>query len=1072
MTATNVFRRFISCRKPLRVIHSLAGLLLLTATIFPLRGAETGAPLSVYGLTCSGRVEPIGITEEKPDLSWKLASLERGADQAAYRILVASSSAILENDQGDLWDSGKVVSSRTQGIPYGGKTLSTSEACHWKVRVWNREGQLGPWSTPSAWTMGILSAKDWGGAQWIGAPVQAQAQAVNARAGRGYHAAEAARPDELKWVQLDLGQPRPISAIRLYPARHEGKDGFGFPVRFKVEASNDPDFKDARLIADQTAADVPNPGIKPLEFDAKGVTARYVRVTATRIGKFTRSHCFALSQIEVISGGVNVAKGATVSALDSVEKWGWAKATLTDSLIDTGKAASAKYPTVMLRREFTVKPGLRRAVADVCGLGTYEMALNGVKAGGDLFSPGWTKYDKTCLYDTCDITSLLHPGTNELGMLLGNGMYNVTGEGGRYTKFKGSYGPLKAIARVQLEYADGTSELLVTDGSWQASPGPMTFSSVYGGEDFDARWKPQWEQAKIEAGPGGELKGVSFAAPPIRTFDVLKAVKVSKDVYDLGQNASVIPRFTVKGPAGSSVKITPSELIKPDGEINDEMSRERGYWLYTLSGSGEETYLPKFYYRGARYLKVVCSGGAEVTGLEGIVVHSSATPIGEFACSNPLFNRIRTLIRWAQRSNMMSVLTDCPHREKLGWLEESYLNGPSLRYEFDLNTLFAKAMGDMADSQLDNGLVPDIAPEFVKFNGGFRDSPEWGSAVLQVAWQQYEFTGDVGLLRSHYDAMKRYVDYLGSRAKDHIIDYGLGDWYDIGPKGPGEAQLTPKALTATAIYYDDVNILARTARLLGREEDARRYGELAENIRKAFRAKYSKLPDSQTGRAMPLVVGLVDSQERPAVIDALVQDVREKGLTAGDVGYRYLLRALADGGRSDVIYALNNQSDKPGYGYQLKNGATSLTEAWNGKGHSQNHFMLGQINEWFFHDIAGIRPDSEKPGFAHIIIKPTLVGDLTWAGADYDSVRGRIASWWKRDGGRFTLDVSIPPGCTATVVLPCRDSKNVTDGGHPVSGSPGVLSVKETPDGVAVEIASGNYAFACDLPASSPSDHR
>ena len=287
--------------------------------------------------------------------------------------------------------------------------------------------------------------------------------------------------------------------------------------------------------------------------------------------------------------------------------------------------------------------------------------------------------------------------------------------------------------------------------------------------------------------------------------------------------------------------------------------------------------------------------------------------------------------------------------------------------------------------------------------------------------------------------MTRYVAYLDTKANGHILDFGLGDWYDIGPKHPGVSQLTPKALTATAIYFEDVTILANSARLLGKEEDAKRYEVLADAIRTAFNAKFfnrslgSYATGSQTANSMPLVVGLAEPQHRQAVLDAIVKDVRAKGLTAGDVGYRYLLRALADGGRSDVIFEMNNQSNKAGYGYQLKRGATSLTEAWDANpGPSQNHFMLGQLNEWFYHDLAGIQCDPAGPGFRKIIIRPAVVGDLAWVNCSFDSPCGRIVSNWKRDGGNVILDVTIPANTTAKVYVPGKDGsiREVGSGTH------------------------------------------
>jgi hypothetical protein len=761
-------------------------------------------------------------------------------------------------------------------------------------------------------------------------------------------------------------------------------------------------------------------------------------------------------------------------------------------------AGATNWETLLLRREFAVKPGLKRALIHVCGLGQYELSFNGKKAGDDLLTPGWSKYDRTCLYDTRDITPLLRPGRNAAGLLLGNGMYNV--HGGRYTKFQGSFGPLQAIAQLRLEYADGSVEIIGTDNQWDVAPGPITFSSIYGGEDFDARlvqagWDEpnfdnyRWPPAKTVTSPGGELRGLSCAAPPIRAFDVLKPVSVRRltngaTVYDLGQNAALMVRLGVRGPAGSKVRIIPAELLKSDGSVDRGSSGGgQAWWQYTLAGEGRENYFPKFFYHGCRYLQVQClpatEGGAlpVVKKIEGVVVHSASASAGEFECSNPLFNRICKLVRWAQRSNLMSVLTDCPHRERLGWLEQDHLNGPALRYEFDLAQFFTKTMNDIADSQLTNGLVPTIAPEYTIFRdkgdtnhlrGIFGDSPEWGSAFLLVPWQQYQFDGDLDLLRRHYDGMKRYVDYLASRATNHIVNYGLGDWFDVGPKSPGIAQLTPISLTATAFYYYDTWILAQTAALLGKPDEAQQFETRAAEIRAAFNEKFYNATNrlyatgSQTANAIPLVMNLCDPTNRAAVLDAIVRDIRARGkaLTAGDVGYRYLLLALAEGGRSDVIFDLNNQSDKPGYGYQLKKGATSLTEAWDARrSGSQNHFMLGQIMEWFYHDVAGIGGDLAGPGFKKIIIRPQPAGDLTWARAGYDSIRGKITSDWKCAGGKFTLSVTIPANTTATVFIPAASAETVTEGGKPAAQSSGVKFLRMENDRAVFEIESGAYTF-------------
>ena len=721
--------------------------------------------------------------------------------------------------------------------------------------------------------------------------------------------------------------------------------------------------------------------------------------------------------------------------------------------------------TLLLRKEFSVRPGLQRAMAHICGLGLHEMTVNGKKIGMDLLSPGWSKYDKTCLYDTHDLTGELKAGANAVGVFLANGMYNVVG--GRYKKFTGSFGPLKMICQIRLDYTDGTVEFVVSDQSWQTAAGPVTFSCVFGGEDFDARlvsdgWDrsgfrdTSWQEAFVVDGPGGILRGLTAAAPPIHAFEILTPVTINRiatnvQVFDLGQNAALIPEIKVKGSPGSVIRIIPAELLATNGFVDRvSVGGDQAYWQFTLGGrasstggddasTGSESWTPKFFYHGCRYLQVECSAPEgrplpEVLDLCGRVIHGSSEPVGEFTCSSDLFNRIHKLIRWAQRSNMMSVMTDCPHREKLGWLEETHLNGPALRYEFDLAPLFAKTLNDMADSQLANGLVPDIAPEYVVFSGDFRDSPEWGSAMLLVPWQQYEFAGDIEMMKRYYDNMKRYVAYLGSRATNHIVSHGLGDWYDIGPKPPGYAQLTPIPLTATAFYYYDCVVLSRAAELLEKADDARHYADLAAQIKAAFNERfYDKkkrvyATGSQAANAISLVMGLVDGSERAAVAQAIVEDVRNRGnaLTAGDVGYRYLLRALAQEGRSDVVFDMNHQSQKPGYGYMLERGATSLTEAWDARrDSSHNHFMLGQINEWFYHDLAGIQNDSLGAGFKRIRIKPSLVGDLTFAEARYDSIRGPISSSWRKQGSQFTLKTRIPPGATATVFVPSREDSRI-----------------------------------------------
>jgi alpha-L-rhamnosidase len=780
-------------------------------------------------------------------------------------------------------------------------------------------------------------------------------------------------------------------------------------------------------------------------------------------------------------------------------------------------SSAGETESLLLRGEFVVRPRLVRALAYTSGLGQYEFYVNGSKAGMDLLSPGWTNYDAAALYDTRDVTGMLHEGRNAAGFLLGNGIYDVV-KRDRFVKFTGFFGPLRAILHLRLEYEDGSVEAVGTDGSWRSLPGPITAGNIYSGEDYDARLEPvgwaasgfddrAWARTVAVPAPGA-LRGHGSGSQPLRAFETEHPVAVQRfpdgtAVYDFGQNASHMPLLRVSGPAGSVVRMTPSEVVNPNGTINrntmDGKNRGNAWWQYTKSTDAEETWFPKFYYVGCRYMKVQGfasqsdlpahvpaedsadpsvvlaappAGAAallpKVESLDAVVVHADAAPLGKFATSNGLLNRIHDLVLWSQRSNMVSVLTDCPHREKLGWLEQYHLNGPSVRYEFDAARIFAKGMQDMADDQTAEGLVPNIAPEFVKFQGPFRAAAEWGAAFIIVPWQQYEFTGDDGLLRTHYPGMRRYFTYLESRANGDVLSEGLGDWFDIGPNGPGPAQNTPPPVTASAFYYYDAVLLARTAALLGHGDEARDYQAKAARIRSSYNRHFyhdasgSYATGSQCSDALALVLGIVERQNESRVLASLVADVEKHGnsMTTGDIGFRFLLQALAAAGRSDVVYRMINQDEKPGYGYMLRQGATSLTESWDANlNTSHNHFMLGQVTEWFYRDLAGIDVDPEGLGFRKILLRPSPVGDLAWVDATYDSAQGPIAVRWDHGGGTLTYRATIPANTTATLFMPAREGSEVSEGGQPASQSQGVIFLRRDGDRSVYSIESGSYAF-------------
>ena len=951
--------------------------------IEPFQAAFGAANIRPERLRCEYRENPLGIDSTAPRLSWIVStngSSSRGLRQTAYQILVASTQDKLAADQGDLWDSGRVKSDETIQINYAGRKLSQGQACFWKVRVWDRQGQVSPWSETANWTMGLLGAPELK-AKWIG--------------------------------------PAPQPMI---------------------------------------LQDNPN----RMEMSSAMWAARKVSEAA--------------------------------------------------------KLAKPDDPLPLLRREFNATKPIRRAIISVCGLGQYELRCNGTKVGDKVLDPGWTDYHKTCLYSTFDVTAMIRNGKNCLGVMLGNGMYHERGV--RYWKFIGSFGSPKMILHMRIDYDDGTKLDILSDDAWHVASGPITLSSIFGGEDYDAQleqpgWDSpgfdcsKWKTATVVDGPGGRL--VAQSAPAIKVIKTFAPISVSEPkprvfVYDLGQNFSGRPKVSLRGPARAKVRITPAEVLDENGLASQKGSGAPSYFTYTLKGKDTETWHPQFTYYGFRYLQVEgavpknkADGNAPVMlKIEGQFTRSAADRAGSFSCSNDLMNRIYRLVDWAIGSNMQSIITDCPHREKLGWIEIANIMSQPIMYNYDAASLYGKIVRDISDAQQPDGMIPTITPEYVVFSGAFRDTP--GAFALNIPWQLYQWYGDRWVLAEHYAMMKRYVDYLSSRADGHIVAYGLGDWGDFPSveEHLGWAQLTPISLTSTTIYYQNVKTLAHIATVLKKNDDARYYTSLAEEIRKAFNkalfnAKSNQyvvgmqvVPTevrnqfncglfdpktncyafgSQASQAAPLVMGIVDPERDEAVMASLVAEVgKHEYVTTGDWGFGYLLRALADRGRSDLIYQLHNRTDVPGYGWQIERGCTSLAEARDGRDcASLNHCTTGAIQQWFHADVLGICSGRDTLAFKQIIIRPQILRDLRWARGSYDSIRGKISVDWSREGDQLTLIVTIPANTSATVHVPTTDVAKVLENGRPATGATGVTLTCAAGGVAKYQVESGSYIFTAPL---------
>jgi hypothetical protein len=435
---------------------------------------------------------------------------------------------------------------------------------------------------------------------------------------------------------------------------------------------------------------------------------------------------------------------------------------------------------------------------------------------------------------------------------------------------------------------------------------------------------------------------------------------------------------------------------------------------------------------------------------------SSAASVGGFECSNALLNDINAMIDRSVRSNLQSVLTDCPHREKLGWLEVSHLMGPSIFYHRDVHRLYRKICRDTTDSQLDSGLVPNIAPEYTRFKGSFFESPEWGSACVQLPNLLHRWYGDYAIEEQQYETMKRYTLYLAStRNEEGLVKPGLGDWYDWTPQAGhrGASQLTPSELPATAFLYDNARILCRVAERMSKKADASEFDELARQVRRDFIKAYYK-PDnysvatgSQAAIATALYFDLVPKEDRENVLAHLIAELEEVQYhqSTGEVCFRMLVQALAEAGRSDVVYRMINRTDIPGYGHMLKLGFKTLSERWDKPGSSMNHCMFGHIQEWFQNSIVGIRQAPDSVGFKRLLLRPEPVGDLTFASGHYDSIHGRIESQWRIENGRFSWQITVPPNTTAEVHVPTTGTEKVTESHHPVAQAQGVVFLRIEP---------------------------
>jgi len=969
--------------------HTRFRLLVLAAALALLHGLDTRAGVIVENLRCELRANPLGIDCPQPRLAWMLRSDHRAETQTAYHVLAASRPGILAREEGDLWDSGKVLSHDSIHVLYAGKPLRSGQRVWWKVRVWGTADQPSEFSEPAWFETALLEAEDWR-AQWI-----------QAKPDRAIPDAEMFEDNPAPLLRKEFALEKEIRRARAYVS------GLGYYE---------------------------------------------LRLNGERVG-------------------------------DHVLDPGW-----------TSYARRVLYST------YDVTAQLRR----------------GPNALGLMLGNGWFNPLPLRLWNHINLRDTLPHGEPRVILQLvvefADGTFQtvVTDE-----TWRACDGPIVRNNVYLGEVYDARRE----QPGWD-TPG---FD--------DSRWTHTLRSAAPKLGPlraqdAPPIRVTTLIKPVNRTEP-----KPGAFIFDLGQNFAGWARLRVSGPAGTRVRLRYGELLEPDGTLNgmtavcgqikgggkdyrydgvgqpktafqiDEyvlrgdapdssapgnapnladpltvpLSPTRGGRVSESEPRGPvtpgriEVYTPRFTFHGFRYVEVTGYPGTPgLDALEGLRLNSDVPSAGSFECSNDVFNRIQRMVLWTELSNIFSVQSDCPHREKFGYGGDIVASSEMAMLNFDMARFYAKAAQDLVDDVRTNGGFTETAP-FVGISDeglGDKSGPVgWGTAQPLLLVQLRQYYGERRLIEDQYDAARRWVALLRANAVEGILDNGISDHESLAPK--------PRALTGTAFYYFNARLLAQLAGALGREADAREANALADSIQDAFNRKFLA-PDtgrydiaSQACQAFALHYGLVPADQQARALDVLVQDVarHDDHLTTGIFGTKYLLEALTDAGRADVAYRIVNQRTFPGWGHMLERGATTLWEHWefSDNTYSHNHPMFGSVSEWFYKALAGIQPAPDAVGFNRILIKPQPVGDLRWVRATHDCVRGRISSAWERSADTFTLRLSIPGNATAVVHIPSTDPTRVTEGGQPAASVPGIRFLRTDGHAAVFGIGSGDYTFQAPL---------
>lgn len=739
--------------------------------------------------------------------------------------------------------------------------------------------------------------------------------------------------------------------------------------------------------------------------------------------------------------------------------------------VDPGK----KAPAVYVRKEFTSNKKVRKATAYVCGLGLHELYMNGQRVSDEYLNPAYTDYQERILYNTYDVTQHIKQGKNAIGVILGNGWYNlIVPHLLRY--YAADYiDPPKLRMQVYLEYNDGTTGMIATDTSWKCTTeGPVVYNDILSGETYDAgKEMPGWDDinfndrnwisTRVAKAPEGILRSQQLY--PVKKLYTLPAVKVEPYGrgyrFDLGEEICGWARIKLKGKKGDSIR------VHYPGAGSHTLGRYQTHY-FILKDSNPQVFEPRFSYNGFRYVEVEGLDYAPSTAdVQGILVATALKKTGEFTCSNEQFNKLQQVLVRTIENYIIHIPND-PTREKSGWNQDIQNGFDVNAYNYDVAVMYRKWQYDHNDICHENGYVSPVVPS--RFDGSTINGPWWGGMIIYNVAKLYEYYGDTDIVKNSYEYMKRYLGYLGSIAKDNVVEWGLGEWMEpfrADMKDP-RPTTTPVALTSTVAYYHFTERMHFFATMLDKPADAAYFNKLAASIRDSYNKRFFHsqtgvyAQGSQAGQLLSLKYGLVPGGKQQLVVDRLKEFIaaRKGHLATGFVATPILLTTLSQLGLSKEAYGMATKEDYPGwYDMVFKRGNSVMKENWEG-GLVQMPSLAGPIGHWFFYSLAGIRNVPGKPAFEEIIIKPDVLDSLTWASGTFQSPRGTIVSKWKKGAGKFELAVTIPANTSALVYLPTGDVAAISESGKSIVNNKDIRIQKKEQQHTILRIGSGTWLFS------------